>query len=419
MASKNRVSKTAKLSRSKISGNVIALGLVSFFNDIASEMIYPIVPIFLTTTLGAPVAFVGLVEGIAESTASILKMISGWLSDKWRTRKPFIVSGYSLSAISKVMLGLAGSWGIVLFARFTDRFGKGVRTSPRDALITESSTRYARGQSFGFHRTLDTLGAVVGPLLGLWALTALDNNYRLIFLVAFIPGFVGIILLLAAVREKRQKQTPPSVSLKWKGLDRSFKQFIFVSVIFALGNSSDAFLILRAKDLGLSVPLVVFAYVLFNLAYAVFSYPAGVVSDKIGPRKLLSVGFVLFAVVYVLFGVISKSIFLWLLFPLYGFYMALTEGVGKAYISNLVAKENSGTAFGIYQTATGICIFAASFIAGLLWTYGGVSAPFIYGAVLSIIAAGIFLLGNHVSRIGMRGSGKFSTPQTTKPPARH
>lgn len=411
MAFKSKTLRIGKYSKSKISGNVIALGFVSFFNDVASEMIYPIVPIFLTATLGAPVAIVGLIEGIAESTASILKLVSGWLSDKWRTRKPFVITGYSLSAISKIMLGLAGSWGMVLFARFTDRFGKGTRTSPRDALITESSAAGSRGRSFGFHRALDTLGAVVGPLLGLWALATLDNNYRLIFLLAFFPAFAGILLLLAVVREKRQKQNAKPISLKWRGLDRSFKQFLFVSVIFALGNSSDAFLVLRAKDLGLSVAFVVFAYVLFNLAYAIFSYPAGIVSDKIGPRRLLAAGFVLFAVVYFLFGLIGQSVFLWVLFPLYGFYMALTEGVGKAYISNLVPNEKSGTAFGIYQTATGLCTFAASLVAGLLWTYIGVSAPFIYGAVLSIIAAGIFLLGNPVSRIGKRGSGNSQHPK--------
>lgn len=377
--------------KSGVPRNVIVLGIVSFFNDVASEMVYPIIPIFLTTVLGAPATVVGLIEGIAESTASILKVFSGWLSDKLRWRKPFVITGYLLSALSKIMLGLAGSWPGVLGARFIDRFGKGARTSPRDALIAESSAATSRGRSFGFHRALDTLGAVVGPLLGLWALSALGNNYRLIFLLTFLPALVGAWLLLVAVQEKRLAQTAFPVSLNWKSLNPSFKQFLLVSVIFALGNSSDAFLILRAKDLGLSVTLVVFAYVLFNLAYAIFSFPAGIVSDKIGPRRVLATGFVLFAVVYLLFGLIAQSVFLWFLFPLYGVYMALTEGVGKAYISNLVPSRNSGTAFGIYQTTIGLCTLAASLAAGLLWTYVNASAPFVFGAGTAIAAAVLFV----------------------------
>jgi len=376
-----------------ISKNVFVLGLVSFFNDVASEMIYPLVPIFLTSVLAAPVAIVGLIEGVAESTASILKVISGWLSDKWQKRKPFVVLGYSFSAISKILLGLAYSWPFVLLARFIDRFGKGTRTSARDALITESSEASVRGKSFGFHRALDTLGAVIGPLIALLAIHFLDNKFRLIFFLAFIPAFIGILLLLFFIKEKEKRaNSSPAFHFNWRNLDPSFKIFLLISFIFALGNSSDAFLILRAQNLGLSLILVVLAYVLFNFTYAIFSTPAGIISDKIGPKKVLLTGFLLFSAVYLFFGLARSSLLLWFLFPIYGIYMALTEGVGKAYISNLVPQEKTGTAFGIYQTTIGLTTFFASLIAGLLWTYIDVRLPFIFGSLMAIISAFLFII---------------------------
>jgi len=376
-----------------ISKNVFVLGLVSFFNDVASEMIYPIIPIFLVSVLGAPVAIVGLIEGIAESTASVLKVFSGWLSDKFQKRKPFMVAGYSLSAISKMLLSLAFSWPFVLFARFIDRFGKGVRTSARDALITESSESSVRGRAFGFHRGLDTLGAVVGPLLALTVIKFLGNNFRLIFFLAFIPAFIGVLLLIFFVKEKKKETTTcVDFHFNWRNLDPSFKIFLLISFIFALGNSSDAFLILRAQNLGLSVTSVILIYVLFNFIYAICSVPAGIISDKIGPKKLLLIGFLLFAFTYLFFGLINSSFFLWFLFPIYGMHMALTEGVGKAYISNLVPQEKTGTAFGVYQTTIGLCTFFASLIAGLLWTYVGISAPFIFGSIMALISASLFII---------------------------
>lgn len=382
--------------------NVVILGLVSFFNDVASEMIYPLVPIFLTSVLGAPVSIVGLIEGIAESIASILKVVFGWLSDKLRKRKPFIVTGYSLSTVSKIIFGLAYSWPFVLLARFIDRFGKGTRTSARDALIAESSEASVRGKTFGFHRALDTLGAVVGPLLALVAIKALDNNIRLIFFLSFIPAFIGVLLLLFFVKEKGRKQKNSSdFQFHWRDIDPSFKVFLLISFIFALGNSSNAFLILRAQNLGLSVTMVILVYVHYNFVYAIFSIPAGIISDKIGPKKLLLAGFLLFALIYLFFGLITKSLFLWLLFPFYGIYMALTEGVSKAYISNLVPQEKIGTAFGIYQTTIGLCAFFASWIAGMLWSYVGISSPFIFGSMMAILAALLFIvLGKKIELVG-------------------
>jgi len=376
-----------------ISKNVFVLGLVSFFNDVASEMIYPVVPIFLTSVLQAPASVVGLIEGIAESTASLLKAFSGWFSDKLKKRKIFIVGGYSFSTFSKLIIGWAKTWPLGLIGRFLDRFGKGIRTSSRDALIAESSDESIRGRSFGFHRTLDTLGAVIGPLAAIFLIQFFGDNLRPIFYLAFIPGVIAVLLLMIFVKEKRgetEKAVLPKFS--FKNLSLSFKIFLICSIIFALGNSADAFLILRAKNLGLTTSLAIFAYALFNFSYAIFSTPLGVLSDKIGPKKLLLIGFFLFAIIYFLFGVNQSPILIWLLFAFYGFYMALTEGIGKAYVSLIGEKERMATSLGVYQMATGICTFFASLIAGLLWTYINASAPFIFGSVMAIIAGFLFLV---------------------------
>lgn len=377
----------------RISKNVLILGIVSFFNDIASEMIYPLVPIFLTTILGTPVSIVGLIEGIAEAIGSGFKLFAGLISDKLQKRKPFVVIGYSLSAISKIILGLAFTWVLVLIARFSDKLGKAIRTAARDSLITESSDETKRGTSFGFHRALDTLGAVFGPLLAIFFLKSLHENYNSIFLFAAIPGIIGIVLLVLFVKEK--KKAPLNINLtisllKISKFNKAYKIFVIASCLFALGNSSDAFLILRAKNLGMSLTLTILSYVAFNITYALLSTPAGIISDRISAKKVLLISFILFAVVYFLFGFVNHSIYIWILFPLYGLYMALSEGIGKAYISNLVATENSGTAFGIYQTAISICTLFASIIAGLLWSYVSVPAPFIYGSIMAILAGLIF-----------------------------
>jgi len=376
----------------KIPKNVFALGWVSFFNDLASEMIYPIVPIFLTTFLGVPVAIVGLIEGIAESTASILKVFSGWISDRFQKRKPFVIAGYNLSTFSKIIFGLSYIWPFVLIARFVDRFGKGIRTSARDSLITESCSENIRGRSFGFHRALDTLGAVFGPLAAILFLAIFNDNLRLVFYIAAVPGIIGIILLIIFVREKKKKALCfADLKLKWRDVNSSFKIFLLISIIFSIGNSSDAFLILRAQDLGLAIKITILAYVLFNLTYALFSIPAGIIVDKIGAKKVLTVGLLLFSLVYFFLGFINSSLYIWVLFPVYGIYMALTDGVGKAYISLLVPVEKSGTAFGIYQTSIGICSFFSSIIAGIMWNYIGVKVPFYFGSIAALISGLLFI----------------------------
>jgi MFS family permease len=376
-----------------VSKNVFILGLVSFFNDVASEMVYPVVPIFLTSVLKAPVSAVGLIEGIAESTASLLKTFSGWFSDKIKKRKIFITSGYSLSTFSKLIIGFSKTWPFVLIGRFIDRFGKGIRTSARDALIAENSDEINRGKAFGFHRALDTLGAVVGPLAAIFLIQLFGDNLRPIFYIAFIPGLIAVFLLIFLVKEKSakiEKKSLPKFTLK--NLNPSFKIFLICSIIFAIGNSSDTFLILRAKNLGLTTTLAILAYALFNLFYAIFSTPAGILSDKVGPKKLLIIGFFLFSIIYFLFGINQSKFFIWLLFILYGFYMALTDGVSKAYVSLIADQEKMATSLGIYQTATGICTFFASLIAGILWTNLGASAPFIFGSLMALIAAILFII---------------------------
>lgn len=377
-------------SSNRISPTVIILGLVSFFNDFASEMVYPVIPIFLTSFLGVPVTFLGLIEGIAEATASILKVFSGYFSDRFGKRKIFVVVGYSFSTISKVVIGLASGWPLVLVGRFVDRFGKGVRTSARDALISENTTAENKGRSFGFHRMLDTAGAVVGPLAAILLIHFYGNNLRPIFYIAFIPGFIGVILLILLVKEKRKDIIKKAaVKLSFSSLNSQLKFFILISVIFALGNSSDTFLILQAKNLGLTTIAAILAYVVYNFVYAATSLPAGIVSDKIGPRKVLIAGFLIFALVYFLFGFSKNSAVIWFLFAAYGLYIAFTDGVGKAYISQL-AKENIATSFGIYQTLTGVASFFASLVAGILWVKVSPSATFYYGAIAALLAAILF-----------------------------
>jgi MFS family permease len=373
----------------KIPKTVFFLGLVSFFNDLSSEMIYPLVPVFLTTVLHTSVPLIGLIEGIAEATAAITKFIFGAYSDYLQRRKPFVVLGYSFGAVSKILIGLAFSWHFVLIARFVDRLGKGLRTAARDSILLENSDKTNKGFIFGFHRAFDSLGAVIGPLIALVLLALLHDNMRLVFFIAFIPATAAVFLLFFFVKEKKRTAVHKKfhlAHLSWGKLDAKLKLFLIISFIFASGNSSDAFLLLQAQNLGLTATLVVLAYVLYNITQTGFATPLGKLSDKLGAKNVFSLGLLIFAVVYFFFGFIHSSIWLWFLFPVYGIYIAATDGVSKAYISEFITKEESGTFFGFYYTLTAIGTFIASVIGGILWQQFHPSATFYFGSIMALIA---------------------------------
>ena len=370
--------------------NVFTLGIVSFFTDVSSEAVYPLVPMFLTTTLGAPLAVVGAIEGVAESTASVVRWVSGWLSDRLGQRKPFVVLGYGLAAVAKPLLALAFHWPTVLFARFVDRFGKGLRSAPRDALVAQWTEQGMRGRAFGFHRAVDTAGAVVGPLGALALLAILGQNFRLIFLLAFIPAALGMVLLRPVAERAPQPRPAPTLVGEPKGgglrFGAAYYAFLIVSLAFALGNSSDAFLILRSRNLGLGVSEAVLAYVVYNASYSLLAMPAGIASDRLGRRNVIGLGFAIFAAVYLGFAVVDAGAYVWLLFPIYGVYMALTEGVGRALVADLVPSERRGSALGLYQGGVGLMALLSSIMAGLLWDHVDASAPFYLGGSTAVLA---------------------------------
>jgi len=375
-----------------VSRNVFILGLVSLATDASSEMIYPLVPLFLTRVLGAPVAVVGVIEGLAEATASALKGVSGWLSDRIGRRRPLVLGGYGLAAIAKPLLALASGWPLVLAARLLDRFGKGVRNSPRDALIGDSSPAALRGRAFGFHRATDQIGAVLGPLLALALLPLFHRNLRALFVAAFVPAAVGVAIL-TAVRETGRGRSPNAAvpSLRLRGTPLAFRRLLTVMLLFTLGNSSDMFLILRAQQLGIGTGAVVLLFALFNAVYAAASYPAGAISDRIGRRRVMMAGLAVFALVYAGFALMRGPGWLWLLFAVYGLYQGLTDGTSRALVVDLVSPELRGTALGVYAMVTGLAALPASVIAGLLWQRVSPAAPFLYGAVMAALACAGFL----------------------------
>lgn len=388
----------------KIPKNVVILGFVSLFNDIASEMIYPLIPLFLSVVLGAPASVIGLIEGIAEATASIMRFVSGYISDRAQKRKIFVTLGYSFSAISKPLIGLAISWHFVLFARFLDRFGKGVRTAARDSLLLQSTEAKNKGLIFGFHRAMDSAGAVLGPLIAALIIFLYKDNIaqvRNVFFIAFIPAVLGILLLIFIVKERKQIITKEKIKikLKWRGLNPGFQLFFIITMIFSLGNSSDVFLILRAKNLGFTLLLTILVYALYNLSYSVFSTPGGAIADKIGARKVFAAGLGVFALVYFAFGILHNPFWLWLLFPIYGIYIAFTDGVSRAYIGEFVEQKESGTYFGLYQMGMALCGFFASLIGGILWSAFGAQWTFFYGAGMAVLALVVFSYGKIIRKI--------------------
>jgi MFS family permease len=374
-----------------ISRNVFILGLVSFFTDLSSEMLYPIIPIFLTATLGATPAIVGVIEGLAESTASILKLFSGWLSDRLGIRRPLVLAGYGLAAATRPLLAIAHAWPLVLAARVLDRFGKGLRTAPRDALIADSTDPEHRGRAFGFHRSMDQMGAVIGPLLGLPLLAYFHQDFRKLFLVAFVPGAISTALVLLA-KESRQppRKSELPLRMEWGGMSPGFRRLVLILGLFAITNSSDAFVILRAKQLGATTVSVVVMYALYNFLSVLSAWPAGALSDRIDRRTVLIAGLAIFATAYLGFAMAPSKSWFWFLFALYGVYAGMTDGVARALVIDLVPVEKRGTALGMHAAVVGIAAFPASVIAGGLWQKLGPASPFYLGAAGAAVAAVLF-----------------------------
>ncbi|MDQ3929277.1 MAG: MFS transporter, partial [Chloroflexota bacterium] len=393
---------------SGISRNVLVLGAVSFFTDVSSEMIVPIRILFLVLVLRTPLPIAGLIEGVAESTASLLKIVSGRMSDRPNRRKPLILFGYGVSNGVKPLLAFVSSWPLALVLVFFDRVGKGVRGSPRDAMMADSTPRQYMGKAFGFHRSMDTFGAAVGPLLTYYILLMTAGDINSVFLWTAIPGALSVLVIVLFLRDRRkpageaveaQAPAPAPVAPKAETKMRvpasvlgvRFWMFAAISAVFAIGNSSDSFIFLRTAGLEssiLAVPLIYFGY---NIVYAVFATPLGALSDKLGRLPVLMTGYVAFGLVYLGWAVATEAWNAWVLFFIYGIYAAATEGVAKAFVADMVPKEYRGTAMGWFNGLTGFAALPANLVGGWLWSVAGAPATFFFGAWTSALAVALVI----------------------------
>ncbi len=397
------MAKQGRASWRQLPRNVWAVSLTSFFMDISSEMVLNILPLFLSNVLGIKTNLIGLIEGIAEATASILKVFSGWLSDKVGGRKWLAVAGYGISALAKPFFYIANSWGLIAAVRWADRVGKGVRTAPRDALVADSIRPEQRGFAFGFHRAADTGGAVLGLVIALlivWrtqagGLALGEGTFRTVVLVSLLPALLAVLSLALGAQEVKRRGGAGVAAPKitFRGLGKPFLVFMCIVGLFDLGNSSDAFLVLRGQERGLSVMGVLGMLITFNLVYTLISAPAGSLSDRIGRRTLIIGGWVVYALIYLGFALAGKGWHIWALYTVYGLYYGLAYGTTKAMVADIVPANLRGTAYGTYNAVLGILDFPASVIAGVLWQgvggWGGFGAPapFFFGALLALLAA--------------------------------
>ncbi len=381
--------------------NVWAVGLTSSLMDISSEMVLNILPLFLSNVLGVKTNIIGLIEGVAEATASILKLFSGWLSDRLGGRKWLAVIGYGLSAISKPFFYIGGSWGWIAGVRWADRVGKGIRTAPRDALVADSVTQETRGLAFGFHRALDTAGAMIGILIAMIVVWLAQKNtldlarstFQSVVLISLLPAFLAVLTLIIGAKDVPVKgqRAAPNFSLRIMG--KPFSIFLVIVSIFTLGNSSDAFLVLRAQNLGISVIGILSMLAMFNLIYTLISTPAGSLSDRIGRRRLIIGGWLVYAAIYFGFALAQSVWQVWWLYAAYGLYYGMAYGSANALVADLVPENLRGTAYGTYNAVIGLLAFPSSLIAGILWegagTWSGLgpSAPFLFGGSLALIAS--------------------------------
>lgn len=376
--------------------NIIVLGVVSFLNDAASEMIYPLLPLFLTSVLGAGPAAIGVIEGLAETTVSVLKLYSGYISDRVKRRKGWITAGYFISNAIRPLIAIAGSWLYVLVLRMADRVGKGIRTSPRDAMIADSTAPELRGAAYGFHRAMDHAGAIVGPLLASGLLLIFHDDLKTVFLLSFIPGIIAVsVLMLGLVERPVQRSEGAHARFDFRAalscMPDNFRRYLFVLFLFTLGNSSDAFLLLQAQKVGVPVALIPTIWVLLHVIKSLFSVPGGIISDRIGRRKVIIAGWVVYALVYAGFAAADRAWHAWLLFGVYGIYFGLTEGVEKALVADLAPEHLRGSAFGLYHLVIGLGALPASVLFGVIWERFGAATAFGIGALLAL-TAGILLV---------------------------
>ena len=373
----------------KIPKQVVILGLISLFTDMASEMLYPVTPIFLASVLGASMVSVGVIEGLAEITAGFLKGYFGFLSDKLGKRSIFVVGGYSISALSKPLPGIFPKIFIVLISRVTDRIGKGMRTAPRDALLAGYSKSNNTGAIFGFHRGMDTLGAVLGPLIALLLLEIYNYNYNLIFIIAFIPSIIAVTFTFFIKDKKveiKERKKLQYISF-WEESPQTYKTLVILITIFSLFNSSDVFLILKSRNISHSDIIAILGYIFYNLIYAGTSYPAGLIADRIGKKKIYILGLIIFSAVYFGFASSDNFILTWILFAFYGIYAASTEGILKAWVSDLIAYEKVASAVGLITMLSSIAMFLGSILTGYLWDAFGSSVPFYFSSAVSFVVA--------------------------------
>jgi MFS family permease len=389
----------------RLPGNVLAISVVSLLNDASSEIIYPLLPVFLSLTLGASPAIVGIIEGAAESVSSLLKLFSGYFSDRRGKRKAFVVLGYALANFVRPLLAFANSWYQVLAIRLVDRVGKGIRSAPRDAMIADTIRPEERGLAFGFHRAMDHTGAVVGPLLGylLVSLFVADSNaitsteFTRIFLIASIPAVAAVVVVsffvreTGVAREKNNGEMARPARLSLVGFDSNFKRFLLIIALFTLSNSSDAFLLLRAQNVGVSIATIPLLWAALHVSKVVSSLFGGDLSDRLGRRRVIVAGWILYGAVYAGFAFVTHAISIWILFVIYGIYFGLVEGAEKALVADLVRPEQRGTAYGLYNLAFGVTVFPASLLMGVLWSWSGPTLAFMVSASIGVIAALLLL----------------------------